>query len=229
METEQAKFWQGEFGKAYSDQATLVDHETWNEAYAERYGIKRTALNELYLQDFPKDFRILEVGCNTGHQLDCLQRQGFNDLYGVEIQWYAVKKAQQRLSKINIVQGSALDIPFKDNFFDLVFTNELLIHIAPENLLKVMIEIERCSRGYIMGLERYATEMAEINYQGRESFIWKADYCGIYQRHFRDLELIRQDILPYISKKDKGKQDSMFLLKKTRRRFHGTVIISDEL
>jgi len=59
---------------------------------------------------------------------------GFTNLYGIELQWYAVEKAKEYTKGINIIQGSGFDIPFKDGYFDLVITNGVLIHIAPKKI-----------------------------------------------------------------------------------------------
>jgi len=41
-----------------------------------------------------------------------------------------VERSKQNLKNIDILQGSAFDVPFKDGFFDLVFTSGVLIHLA---------------------------------------------------------------------------------------------------
>lgn len=57
-------------------------------------------------------------------QLKCLQEMGFTNLYGVELQAYAVQRSKEFTEGINIIQGSGFDVPFKDGFFDLVCTND---------------------------------------------------------------------------------------------------------
>ena len=114
METEQINFWSGEFGKNYTDRNDHQSVEAWNQTYASLFGISRFEMFKNLIGDLPKDSRILEVGCNVGFQLRGLQAMGFTNLYGIELQWYAVEKAKQQSQHINIVQGSAFDIPFKD-------------------------------------------------------------------------------------------------------------------
>lgn len=53
---------------------------------------------------------------NIGNQLLCLQNAGFNNLYSIELQPYAVELSKSRAEGINIIQGSAFYIPFKDDF-----------------------------------------------------------------------------------------------------------------
>ena len=93
------------------------------------------------MKDLPMDIRILEVGCNIGNQLRGFQRMGFTSLYGVELQQYAVEKAKMATRNINIIQGSGFDLPFKDNFFDLVCTNVVLIHISPAITINLWLKL----------------------------------------------------------------------------------------
>jgi len=156
--TPQMKVWAGNFGKEYTDR-THQNVQEVNSVYLNDFGIKRTDLNQIFLDDFDRSIRILEVGCNVGAQLQCLQEMGFKQLYGIVLQHYAVEKAKSITEKINIIQGSAFDIPFKNDFFDLVFTSGLLHHIHPDEIDTVLNEIYRCSRSYIWGYEYYKEDV----------------------------------------------------------------------
>lgn len=146
--------------------------------------------------------------------MEALQRHGFTNLYGVELQWYAVEKAKNLLQRINIVQGSGFDLPFKDHFFQVVCTNGVLIHIAPDDLPKIMDEMYRCSARYIMIFEYYALQVTAINYRGHEGFLWKADYAQLFLDRFADLRLVKAEMLPYLTETEKGNVDQICLLEK---------------
>ena len=214
MKTEQTKFWEGEFGKSYTNRNTL-NHEDWNQSYVEKYGITKLELNNRLIGHLPKDSKILEVGCNTGQQLEGLQRQGFSQLYGIELQWYAVEQARSLLEQVNILQGSGFDLPFRDRYFDLVCTNGVLIHIAPDDLPTIMEEMYRSSNRYIMGFEYYANEVTEINYRGNQGFMWKADYAQLFQNQFPDLKVVKKEVVPYIVEAERGNEDCLYLLEKS--------------
>ena len=98
MQTEQTKFWEGEFGKEYTDRNTFSPEE-WNKWYLENFGISKDELNKKFLDFIDKNSKILEVGCNVGQQLLALQRMGFKNLYGIELQPYAVEKAKAETKK----------------------------------------------------------------------------------------------------------------------------------
>jgi pseudaminic acid biosynthesis-associated methylase len=170
-------------------------------------------LNRKFLSDVPKDARILEVGCNLGNQLVLLQNLGYTNLYGVEVQEYALEAARARTRNLHLALVSAFDLPYEDGYFDLIFTAGVLIHISPQDLPVAMDEIHRCSREYLMGSEYYAPSVTEVKYRNRDALLWKMDYARQYLTRFPGLELIREERLPYL---ENPNVDSMFLLRKVR-------------
>jgi pseudaminic acid biosynthesis-associated methylase len=208
--TEQISKWRGSFGQEYTDRnpQTLQEME---DLYRKNYGFTRSELNRRFLDEMDRAMRILEVGSNIGNQLLCLQKIGFTSLYGIELQSYAVELAKSRSKGINLIQGEASDIPFKDGFFDMVFTSGVLIHISPSNLPCVLNEIHRCTRDYIFGFEYFSDVTREIPYRGNSDLLWKADFAGIYLDLFNDLRLLKEERIKYLQNEN---VDTMFLLKK---------------
>jgi len=213
MSNKQEDFWSGEFGQEYTDRNFLTT-EQWEQYYKDCYGITRLEMNEKFVGSFPKDIRILEVGCNIGMQLRGLKQMGFQNLYGIEIQHKAVEMSKEVCPGANVIQGSAFDLPFKSSFFDVVVTNGVLIHIAPENHRTFMKEVHRCSSKFIWGFEYFNEETVEINYRANEGFLWKADFARIYRDFFTDLTLTKEEKYPYIKEVESGNTDVMFLLEK---------------
>jgi len=173
--TEQMDKWAGEFGREYTDRNAL-SLEEMEALYKKNYGVTRAELNERFLKGIERSIRILEVGSNVGNQLLFLQKMGFTSLYGIELQTYAVELSKLRSRNINIIEGTASDIPYKDGFFDLVFTAGVLIHINPSDITLVIAEIHRCTRKYIWGFEYYAENYTEIPYRGQRNLLWCANY-----------------------------------------------------
>lgn len=208
--TDQIKAWSGLFGKDYTNR-NPKSLEELESLYKANYGITRTELNKKFLEELKHSIKILEVGCNVGSQLLCLQKMGFQNLYGVELQGYAVELAKRTTSGINIISGSAFDIPFKDWYFDLVFTSGVLIHISPKDINLALNEIYRVSNAYIWGFEYWAPKYTEINYRGYNDLLWKTDFGKKYQELFPNLTLIKEEKLKYLTSNN---IDAMFLLKK---------------
>src|SRR6266498_725433 len=99
--TKQEQLWLGDFGKQYTERNTRTDDE-WDDFYKKIWGITKPDMNDLFIGHLSKDIKILEVGCNYGLQLRGLQRMGFDQLYGIELQSVAVEKARKLFPDINI-------------------------------------------------------------------------------------------------------------------------------
>jgi pseudaminic acid biosynthesis-associated methylase len=208
-DTEQIRTWSGDFGREYTDRNTFTPAQL-DELYQCNYGITRSAINRRFLESIPRDVRILEVGCNVGNQLLMLQSMAFTNLYGIEIQDYALQRAQGRLPAAVLRQASALAIPYADRFFDLVFTSGVLIHIASAELPLALGEIRRCAKHWIWGFEYYAPQMTEVAYRGHDALLWKTDYARLYAGQFPGLELVREERLRYLENEN---VDTAFLLR----------------
>ncbi len=167
-----------------------------------------------FLQAVPKESSFLEVGCNTGNQLLMLRQAGWKNLSAIELQPYAADIARRRLGDIRIELGSALALPWPADSFDVVFTSGVLIHIAPSDLPRAINEIHRVSKKYIWGLEYYAPDVTEVQYRDHSSLLWKMDFARAYLERFDDLELVREQRLPYLDSKN---VDTVFLLEKKRQ------------
>lgn len=209
MPTKEEKFWSSNFGAEYLERNEFSNKEL-DQLYINNFGIARSKLNKEFLGKL-KLKNILEVGCNVGSQLALLQNQGFKNLYGVEIFPKAVQKAKSHTKNINIIQGTAFDIPFKDSYFDLVFTAGVLIHINPMDVKRAIREIYRVSNKYIWGYEYYNPKYIGIDYRKNKSRLWKGDFCKMYLDIFPGLKLVKRKKLKYLSSEN---HDEMFLLKK---------------
>ena len=168
-------------------------------------------MNYEFIGDLDRNMNILEVGSNIGNELQLLQNMGFRNLYGIELQSYAVELSKSRTKGINIIQGSAFDIPFRDGFFDLIFTSGLLIHIAPKNIIEVLDEMYRCTKRFIWGMEYYSKEYAEVVYHGYDNLLWKTDFPQLFLDRFKGLRLVKEKFFKYLSNDN---IDVMFLLEK---------------
>jgi len=209
-QTDQMKHWSGDFGKQYTQRNDLT-LEGMDQLYRDHYGLSRSELNREFLGELPRDLRILEVGANVGLQLALLQQAGFSNLTGIELQWYGVEEGKKNTRGINLLQGSAFNLPFRDGWFDLVFTSGVLIHIHPDDLLAAMNEIVRCSRQYIWGMEYYAPEHTDIPYRGERNLMWKGDFARLYLERFPALDVVARKRVKYTTDDN---EDEMFLLRK---------------
>jgi pseudaminic acid biosynthesis-associated methylase len=207
--TKQEEFWIGEFGDEY----TKRNAGDWDEFYKKQWGVARTQLNEEFLSFLDKDVSILEVGCNRANQLQILQQQGFTNLWGIEINKRALQLAKLNTG-FNLVEGSGFDIPFKDKFFDIVFTSGVLIHISPDDLPKIIDEMYRVSRRYIWGFEYFSEKCEGIEYRGHKNCLWKNNFVKIFQEQHPNLRIVKEKKVKYL---ENDNVDSMYLLERTQR------------
>jgi len=206
----QISAWTSEFGREYTERNNFTV-QSMDSLYMDRYGSTRTAMNHEFLDGIDRTIRILEVGCNIGTQLSFLGQMGFQNLSGIDVQESAVELARAHLPSAELLVSPGQELPFPDDYFDLVFTSGVLIHIAPKELGTVMQEIHRCSRKLIWGFEYYSENQAAIPYRGNEGLLWKNDFARMYCEQFPDLSVVLKKNFPYVGE---DIVDSMFLLQK---------------
>lgn len=205
-------FWGGKAGNAYVDRNPLSIQDSDN-LYLKDYGVTRRELNERFLGNLNRDLKILEVGANIGLQLELLRLMGFKNLFGVELNDYAVEKAKKLHPRVDVIRGSAFNLPFRDGYFDLVFTSGVLIHIAPRDLPQVLDEIHRITNRYIWCYEFAARELIEVTYRDRQELFWRQDFLKLYLDRFPDLKVVKTEEIPVLKSSNFSQ---MFLLEKSR-------------
>jgi pseudaminic acid biosynthesis-associated methylase len=209
--TKQEKIWSENFGKEYTDRF-YEGVKQIEKNFIQDYGISRQELDSEFLGDLDKNIKILEVGCNIGMKLYSLQKLGFKYLYGIDVQRYAVERSKEIQKNLDIIYASGYDIPYKDGYFDLVYTSGVLIHIPSSNIKNFLSEIYRCSSKYIWGWEYFAENYEEVEYRGKKELLWKNDFSKLFTETFQDLKLIKTKKVEL--QKEKGKYNCMYLLKK---------------
>lgn len=166
--------WRGAFGDAYTDRNDV----DWRS----RFQAWRTMLADLEIQS------ILEVGSNKGTNLRALREMNPSWLLlGLEPNAYA-----RDIASTPTVDGDASCLPFPACSFDLVFTAGLLIHIPPDELDRVLGQLHRVARRYLLAIEYQAEkETAVTGYHGRDDMLWKRPFNQEYLSRFPDLRVIR--------------------------------------
>jgi pseudaminic acid biosynthesis-associated methylase len=174
--------WAGQFGDDYVERNL--------EAGAARAAFWRSILTE-----FPVE-RVLEVGCNVGANLQWLAGTlPAGAVYGIDVNERALERLRATLPQVNALWSVARELPFRDRWFDLVFSAGVLIHQPPETLPLVMAEIVRCSRRYVLCAEYHAPEPTEVPYRGQAGALFKRDFGALYQQMFPELTLRKQGFL----------------------------------
>ncbi|MEY2426648.1 MAG: hypothetical protein QOI61_2220 [Actinomycetota bacterium] len=175
------QLWGGDFGDDYVDRNTSFDH---------RAPFWRDRVEQLGCQ------RVLEVGCNVGGNLQWLaEHLPPTQVYGVDVNEKALGVLARRVPGVNALWSPARDLPFRDAWFDLVFTMGVLIHQPEATLPLVMAEMVRTSRRWVLCGEYHAEETTEIAYRGVEGALFKRDYGAMFLELFPSLSLHDQGFL----------------------------------
>lgn len=96
--------------------------------------------------------KILELGCGDGVNLRKIsKRNKYIKLYGIDINKAAIQKGINDLSnsnhKIKLIQQNIKNLKiYKDNEFDIVFTDAVLLYIDKNKIKEIITEIIRISR-----------------------------------------------------------------------------------
>lgn len=176
------QLWSGEFGDDYTDRNRQAEEA--------REPFWKSLIRQLGLRN------VLEVGCNLGANLHWLLKyMPMQSVYGIDINLKALGEIQKRHPGMGAIWSPARELPFRDHWFDLVFTIGVLIHQPETTLPLVMAEIVRCSRRYVLCGEYFAEETTEIPYRGHTGALFKRNYGGLYQELFPELHLFRQGFL----------------------------------
>lgn len=139
----------------------------------------------------------LEVGCNVGANLAWLaELLGAGSVAGVDVNERALEILRSRVPGIDVRRAAARDLPFGDGAFDLVFTTGVLIHQPPDELPRVMDEIVRCSRRYVLCGEYRADDLEEVPYRGQQGALFRHDYGRLYQERHPSLRIVDEGFLP---------------------------------
>ena len=107
----------------------------------------------------------------------------------------ALRQLRQTVPDVNGVWSAGRELPFRERWFDLVFTFGVLIHQPDDTLPLMMAEVVRTSRRYVLCGEYFSDDTVEVPYRGQEGALFKRDYGGLYQRLFPELRPVRNGFL----------------------------------
>lgn len=91
---------------------------------------------------------ILEVGCGTGAILSEVPQQ--SNLFGLDIDPAALTECHVNAPDVLLTRGSALELPYPDHSFDVVYSHFLLLWVRDP--LQALQEMKRVTRsgGYVI-------------------------------------------------------------------------------
>ena len=186
--------------------AKKFDYDYWDGDRKINYGgyhylvgrWEKVALSMAQHYDLPANPKILDIGCGKGYLLyDFLKILPKAEIHGLDISRYAIENAKEEI-KDHIVCGNADNLPWEDNYFDLVISINTLHCLHNFELDLSLREIERVGKKnkYIC-VESYRNEIEKANllywqvtceaFNTPKEWLWwfettgyKGDYSFIY-------------------------------------------------
>ncbi|MFZ0183414.1 MAG: pseudaminic acid biosynthesis-associated methylase [Nitrosotalea sp.] len=206
----QRNLWLGEFGDEYLVRNS--DFEEINENYKKETGIGIDDIFKKYFAKIDKNSSILEVGCNVGLNLNLLQRLGFTNLTGLELNPKTCEIARNNNPGIKFINSPIETFESKDKY-DVVFTTVFLIHLNPGILPAVVKKIILLSKEWIFGLEYFSEKPVEVKYRGLDETLFKQDFMKLFLNENPELEIAKEEKIHY---KKENLTDTVYLLRKNK-------------
>lgn len=205
MDKIQLKRWSKSFGKSYTRRNLDIN-------FSPKHQERRKGWLSQALAKTKEVYRILEVGCNTGHNLLTFSDIGNFELVGIDPQVLALKIGKEKKVPATLIKGSAYDIPFFKGYFDLVLTSGVLMHIHRRDLPKALKEINRVSNKYFLTIDYFDDEEISVDYHGYKDMLWRRDMRKVCSQILPHMKLIWEKQLSQDSRT--GKYTYAFLYKK---------------
>jgi len=100
---------------------------------------------------------ILEVGCGGQGYANRFKGTGIN-YTGLDITPEYLRLARENFPEFRFIDGDAREMPFDDKSFEVSFSNNLLLHLIPEDAEKVFREMLRVTRKAVIIISLFAEE-----------------------------------------------------------------------
>ncbi len=118
---------------------------------------KKTTSFPLFLLEKYIKGNVLDLGCGEGVYIKRIKKINHSiNAYGVDISSEIIKKAKKEASDIDFQSASVYQLPYLDNFFDLIYSIDVIEHLDnPEKMLKEVKRILKPGGIFIIQTPNY--------------------------------------------------------------------------
>jgi SAM-dependent methyltransferase/uncharacterized protein YbaR (Trm112 family) len=143
---------------------------------------------------------VLEIGCGTGLTLESLALSTRWRLHGIDFSSTMLREAAKRSADTGhpavLALGNAIELPFADASFDVVYATRFIHQFPHEDKLRIAGEIARVLRpGGVAGLEFYARALNHLRYYTtqRGKYATRELYFSHYPSRAEVAEIVGED------------------------------------
>lgn len=120
----------------------MIDYDDLAQKYLQHRRVHPQVLKELVKSSgITNKSHMLEIGCGTGTYSIALQQQVPMKCWAIDPSKEMIKIATSESSTITFLQGQAKALNFEDNFFDFVFSVDVIHHL--EDIIPYFVECFR--------------------------------------------------------------------------------------
>ncbi len=94
----------------------------------DKYSSHMKIINFLKSLEIKNKIKILDIGCSKGFMAENLMSYNF-EFYGIDINKEDVKFAKKYYKKIKIIDIDNENLPYKNNFFDIIIMGDIIEHL----------------------------------------------------------------------------------------------------
>lgn len=144
--------------------------------------------------------RILDVGCGDGVMLSLINKKIKNNnikLYGIDSSEIAIDIAKEKVPDAKFKVADVYNIPFDDNFFDLIISSDVIEHLSqPKRMLN---EIKRVGENFSKVIIGTPIRYTEFPVDRTEYHIYfPLEFNEILCEFFQNIKLIQSHKLIYL-------------------------------
>lgn len=142
--------------------------------------------------------RVLDVGVGSGYFLHRLVEYGAAEGHGIDLMAERVAEGRKRYPTLDLRTGSATELPYADDEFDLVTQFTCLSSILDDEVrLTVAREMRRVSRGWVLSFDMRGMHTPSIGRRAQPSTPTVGIGDDELRRLFGEPSLLRRVALPF--------------------------------
>ena len=152
-----------------------LSRDAWHERYLAQAGWTSHIRQHVFKKIDPlHNERILEIGSGTSAVLNALRKEGYFNLWGVDIDFPSVMFSKSSQDPFHLFQANGMYLPFSNGCFGITFCHYLLMWVrTPLQILAEMCRVTH-PKGWVLAL-------AEPDHKARIDFPPPLDKLGFQQ------------------------------------------------